>query len=155
MCDTILKRYKRRPREMIQYCFADFVSWFDTSFEKRKKSNTCLDTENELPEDEYTCELEDDILGIEEKDSDVVQENLSCKREIFEFKDEKTQKVIRYHISLNENKEGHYRQMIMLFTKWRNEKVDLLHDCSSYEDSYLKMRNVIEATKTRYMKIGS
>lgn len=45
--------------------------------------------------------------------------------------------------------------MIMLFTKWRNEKVDLLHDCSSYEDSYLKMRNVIEATKTRYMKIGS
>lgn len=65
------------------------------------------------------------------------------------------QKVIRYHISLNENKKGHYRQMIMVFTKWRNEKVDLLHDCSSYEDSYLKMRNVIEATKTRYMKIGS
>lgn len=51
--------------------------------------------------------------------------------------------------------EGHYRQMIMLFTKWRNEKVDLLHGCSSYEESYLKMRNVIEATKTRYMKIWS
>lgn len=41
-----------------------------------------------MPEDEYTCELEDDILGMEE-DSDVVQENLSCEREIFEFKDEK------------------------------------------------------------------
>lgn len=65
------------------------------------------------------------------------------------------QKVIRYHISLNKNKEGHYRQMIMLFTKWRNEKVDFLYGCSSYEDSYLKMRSVIEATKTRYMKIGS
>lgn len=50
---------------MIQYCYADFVSWFDTSFEKRY---TCLDTENELPEDEYTCELEDDILGMEEED---------------------------------------------------------------------------------------
>lgn len=24
----------RRPRTMIQYCYADFVSWFDTSFEK-------------------------------------------------------------------------------------------------------------------------
>lgn len=44
----------RRPREMIQYCYADFASWFDTSFEKCKKSNTCLDIENELPEDEYT-----------------------------------------------------------------------------------------------------
>lgn len=160
--DTILKRYIRRPREMIQYCYADFVSWFDTSFEKRKKSNTCLDTENELPEHEYTCELEDDILGMEEEDSDVVQDYLSCEREIYEFKDgtvmrkRKKQKVIRYHnISLNENKEEHYRQMIMLFTKWRYEKVDLLHCCSSYEESYLKMRNVIEATKTRYIKIGS
>lgn len=85
--DTILKRYIRRPREMIQYCYADFVSWFDTSFEKCKKSNTCLDTENELPKDEYTCELEDDILSMEEEDSDVVQENLSCGRGIFEFKD--------------------------------------------------------------------
>lgn len=47
--DTILKRYIRRPREIIQYCYADFVSWFDTSFEQYKKSNTCLDTENELP----------------------------------------------------------------------------------------------------------
>lgn len=128
--DNILNRYKRRPREIIQYCYADFVSWFDTTFEKCKKSNTCFDTENELPEDEYTCELEDDILGMEEEDSDVVQENLSCEREIFEFKDgtvmrkRKKQKVIRYHnISLNENKEGHYRQMIMLVTKWRNEKI--------------------------------
>lgn len=85
--DTILKRYIRRPREIIQYCYADFVSWFDTSFEQYKKSNTCLDTENELPEDEYKCELEDDNLGMEEEDSDVVQKNLSCEREIFEFKD--------------------------------------------------------------------
>lgn len=117
-----------------------------------------------MPEDEYTCELEDDILGLEEEDSDVVQKNLSCEREIFEFKDgtvmrkreKKNQKVIRYHnISLNENKEGHYRQMSMLFTKWRNEKVELLHGCSSYEESYIKMRKLIEATKTRYMKIGS
>lgn len=45
--------------------------------------------------------------------------------------------------------------MIMLFSKWRNVKVELLQGCSSYEESYLKMRNVIEATKTRYMKIGS
>lgn len=77
----------RRPREMIQYCYADFASWFDTSFEKCKKSNTCLDIQNELPEDEYTCDLEDDIPGLEEEDSDAVQDNLSCDREIFEFKD--------------------------------------------------------------------
>lgn len=35
--DNILKRFIRRPRKVIQYCYADFVSWFDTSFEKCKK----------------------------------------------------------------------------------------------------------------------
>lgn len=32
-------------------------------------------------------------------------------------------------LCVNKDKEGHYRQMIMLFTKWRNEKVNLLHGC--------------------------
>lgn len=77
----------RHHREMIQYCYAGFVSWFDTSFEKCK-SNTCLDIENEL--DEYTCDLEDDIPGLEEEDSGVLQENLSCEREIFEYLNSRT-----------------------------------------------------------------
>lgn len=34
-----------------------------------------------------THDLEDDIPGLEEEDSDAVQDNLSCDREIFEFKD--------------------------------------------------------------------
>lgn len=38
-------------------------------------------------EDEYICELEDDIFGMEEEDLNVVKENLLCEREIFEFKD--------------------------------------------------------------------
>lgn len=83
--DNILKRYMRRPREMRTVMLICVM--VDTSFEKCKTSNTCLDIESELPEDEYTCELEDDIPGLEEEDSDVVQENLSCEREIFEFKD--------------------------------------------------------------------
>lgn len=63
------------------------MTWFDTSFEKYKKSNTCLDIENKLPEDKHTFDLEDDIPGLEEEDVDVVQENLSCERKIVEFKD--------------------------------------------------------------------
>lgn len=42
----------------------------------------------------------------------------------------------------------------MLFIKWRNEKVDFLYGCLLYEENYLKMRNVIEVIKIRYMKIG-
>lgn len=44
--------------------------------------------------------------------------------------------------------------MIMLVIKWRNEKNYFLYGCLLYEESYLKMRNVIEVIKIRYMKIG-
>lgn len=46
--------------------------WFDIIFEKCKKLNICFDIENELLEDEYICELEDDIFGMVEEDFDVV-----------------------------------------------------------------------------------
>lgn len=65
MCDIILKCYIRCLRKMIQYCYVDFVLWFDIFFEK---CNICFDIENELLEDEYICELEDDIFGMEEED---------------------------------------------------------------------------------------
>lgn len=71
-------------------------------------------------------------------------------------KQTKNQKGIRYHnISLIEDKEGHYRQMVILFTKCRDEKVGLMLCCSSYEESYNKVRNVIEPTKASCMKIPS
>lgn len=71
-------------------------------------------------------------------------------------KQTKNQNGIRYHnISLIEDKEGHYRQMVILFTKCRDEKVGLMLCCSSYEESYNKVRNVIEPTKASCMKIPS
>lgn len=58
--------------------------------------------------------------------------NIQDKHVVFEFRDgtimkkRKKQKVLRYHnITLNADKEGHYRQLLMLFTKWRKEEVDL------------------------------
>ena len=30
--------------------------------------------------------------------------------------------------------EKHYRELIMLFTAWRNEKTDLIGNCSSYQE---------------------
>lgn len=42
------------------------------------------------------------------------------------------QKVLRDNkVSENENKVEHYRQLLMLFTSWRNEKCDLMNKCNS------------------------
>ena len=33
--------------------------------------------------------------------------------------------------------EKHFRELIMLFTPWRNEETDLLANCSSYDERFL------------------
>ena len=40
--------------------------------------------------------------------------------------------------------EKHYRELIMLFTSWRNETTDLIKQYSSYEQHYLQVKNIID-----------
>ena len=154
--DNVLKRYHRRPHQMNKYCYADFVSWFDTSFGKSGSENVRpKPSADELPEEDYSLDLQDDVVNALEQESDLIESNQT----LYEFKDgtimkkRKKQKVIRYQpIALNADREGHYRQLVMLFTAWRNEEVDLFHTCQTYEESYMKMKNVIDTKKCNYEK---
>lgn len=40
--------------------------------------------------------------------------------------------------------EKHYRELIMLFTPWRNEQTDLLGTFSSYQECYRVLSKMIE-----------
>lgn len=111
--NSVLKRGKRRPEKMNDCIHADFVAWFDTLYSTQlKKSSSDV---NELPEDD------------DEKNDDSMSECESEEEhnsEIIEFRDgtlmRKRQKVLRYNkVSENENKDEHYRQLLMLFTSWR------------------------------------
>ena len=153
--DSVIKRYKRRPVAMSKYCYADFVSWFETSY-KRSKNVNVQNPQSELPEVEYSCDLVDHALP---SDEDVVDDD-SYEKE-YEFRDgtimrlRKKQKVLRYHkVSVNVDKEEHYRQQLMLFTAWRNEETDLLHGFETFEESYTEMKNHIDVVRCKYEKIS-
>ena len=47
--------------------------------------------------------------------------------------------------------EKHYRELVMLFTPWRNEETDLLSSFSSYFERYLVLKDVIEEQKKNSM----
>ena len=108
--DSALKRYKRRPREMNKYCYADFVSWFEPVF-LSKKGKQMKSVDSELPEDDYSHD------PLDEEDGE--SENLDAfSYNVFEMKDgtvlhkRRKQKVLRYHkASLNDNTEEYYRQI--------------------------------------------
>ena len=46
--------------------------------------------------------------------------------------------------------EKHYRELLMLFTPWRNEETDLLGNFASYEDRCMVLSNVIKEQKKQY-----
>lgn len=46
--------------------------------------------------------------------------------------------------------ENHYRELIMLFTPWRNEETDIIGVCSSYKERYMLLSNVISKQMEQY-----
>ena len=46
--------------------------------------------------------------------------------------------------------EKHYRELIMLFTLWRNEQTDLLHTFSSYQERYRVLYKMTEKQMKLY-----
>ena len=46
--------------------------------------------------------------------------------------------------------EKHCRELIMLFTSWRNENTDLIGNCSSYQEHYLLLKTKIHEQMKQY-----
>ena len=60
-------------------------------------------------------------------------------------------RIIR-NVCFNKNvdSEKHYRELIMLFTSWRDEMSDLLKNYSSYQEHYLQVKNIIDEQMKLY-----
>ena len=63
----------------------------------------------------------------------------------------KKPKIIR-SVRFNETKdpENYYREKIMLYTPWRNEKKDLLKDFQTYQDRFKTIKDLIEKNSKEY-----
>ena len=74
-----------------------------------------------------------------------------------EFKCQKNKKRSKARIirSIGFNKMAdpeniYYRELIMLFTSWRNENIDLIGNCSSYQEHYLLLKGQIDEQMKLY-----
>lgn len=146
--DNWIKRYQRRPKVLLNFCLADFVSKFDVILapkERRHIQNGLL-IEDELDErNDDDCEAEIDVEDH--------AESLNQKKE-FPMKDgsvlrlRETRKIIRYvHYNKEQDPENFYREQLMLFYPWRNEEKDLKGSENTFEANYLQHEEVIQTNK--------
>lgn len=50
--------------------------------------------------------------------------------------------------------EKHYRELIMLFISWRNEQIDLLGNCSTFEERFSHLKDEISTQMSQYAIFG-
>ena len=124
----LLKRYVERPECMQNVTLADWAAWYDSCGQKcYRKTNEKTDfddlpieNEDELNDDEIFNDTSDVIPTISKS-----------------IKKRSQARIIR---SVWFNREGqsekHFRELLMLFTPWRNEVTDLLKNYSSYQEHY-------------------
>ena len=145
--DSILKRYKRRPKIMDNLCYADFATWYDLCPGRKKLTN--IPQIEDLPEIDYEHDKEDELepCGSEFYESTVT---FPCGTRV---RKRSRQKVMYTHItSINHDREDHFRQKLMLYTPWRDEVKDLLNVYSTYEQSFYAQKNELVLRQKQYEK---
>ena len=112
-----------------------------------KQSNE-LDVDNLLSE---TCN-DDNCNDDDDDDDDDGDDDKSNKKVILAKTKKRTKaRIIRScWFSKEAEPEKYYRELIIIFTSWRNEETDLIGACSSYQQSYMLLFNAVEKQMKQY-----
>ena len=142
---NIFERYAKRPKQLERWCLADYASQLEVKYPE-KQTPEVLEEVND-----------DDVQSSGDEESD--------KKEFSEHKTVVTLKngivirrrshalVIRYvHYSAKADPENYYREKLLLFMPWRDERVDLLNGKTSYKTHYEEKRFMVDMKVKQYEK---
>ena len=130
--NSLLDRYAARPNDLANMCLSEFAAFYTTG-----GSDGPDDAVDHLPD------VPDDIAGIEYAGA------ITLKNGLGKMKRRKRQCVIRFHKEKKEEDEK-YRCLLMLYFPWQDESVDLKGNFLTYQDHYLKVRNIVLANEAKF-----
>jgi endonuclease/exonuclease/phosphatase (EEP) superfamily protein YafD len=152
--DNVIKRYQRRPRQLQNWCLADFVAWLNCKNEIneqktiKQSADSKLLTDDFLTENDFNDNVDDDVS---EKD-EILHEGheYEMRGGIILVKRNKPRIIRSVRFNKNKDPENYCREQIMLYTPWRNEKKDLLKYFQTYQDRFQDVKDVIEKNRKQY-----
>ncbi|VDI64134.1 Hypothetical predicted protein [Mytilus galloprovincialis] len=144
--DNDIKRYSRRPKQLENWCLADYVSQLELQYPKTSESSD--DHETEQQENESESENEEANADVIEEINNKIDITLKNGIRIYQ---RKTLKVIRYvKYNYKTDSENFYRERLMLFYPWRNELSDLQCGHETFEKMYLTVARLLEKKAKQY-----
>ena len=149
---NIIKRYSQRPRQLQNWCLADYTSLLNIEYPK--ETNT-FDVD-ECNDDQTGLLTSNNFESDSNSDNELNSENTKHFRKL-EFKNGMTIKkrrnarVILYVRFNKENDpENFYRERLLLFLPWKNEMLDLKMNHATYEDAYIANKQHIDSKRAEY-----
>ena len=137
----LIKRYTKRSHKLEHLTLADWAAWCDLGDSAFIKQANTLDTDDLLVETAFNDNQNDDDL--ETAKIDVSRPTNVKKRN-------KARIIRSCWLNKEAELEKYYRELIMLFTSWRNEEVDLISSCASYQSRYQQLCHSIKEKMKEY-----
>lgn len=130
--NNIVRLYQQRLKDIENMCLSDFVSKFFVKY-KAKKTEYEAQINDHLPETECIEDTPDDIMCSLE---DVVLQHSYVLKNGTEIVLRKKPYILRWvHFDIETDSEKFYRELLMLFTYWRNKEKDLIKNFGSFEET--------------------
>ena len=140
----LLKQYAERPASLQNVTLADWAAWYDSSKHYKKKSKT-----TQIDLDNYPTES---LIDDETNDDDFCDNGMTHKSKAKSgIKKRINSRVIRsVWFNREAQPEKHNRELLMLFTPWRNEETDLISHYFSFQEHYLARHDEINEQMKQY-----
>jgi hypothetical protein len=139
----LLKRYTERPKCVQNVTLADWAAWYDSCDQQRYTKKSAKSDIDQLPFESIDNETNDD---------DIYDQSPSINNSHKHTIKKRSQARIVRSVWFNKDidPEKHYRELIMLFTSWRNEEKNLIKHFSSYKDHYMACCEQINQQMKQY-----
>ena len=135
---SLIKRYSKRPAKLENLTLADWAAWYDNTGKTYVKQTDELDFDG-LPLESFVDDNQNDD-DCDLKDSSKVKTKKRAKARI----------IRSVWFNKESDPEKHYRELLMLFTSWRNEETDFLGNCSSYQERCTQLQFMIKEQMKQY-----
>jgi hypothetical protein len=150
--NNVIKRYASRPKQLKNWCLADYASKIDIKFPTEKLKNEYADYVDNVDDDDDEGKHSDDEENMVNNEENNINSRIKITLQngitLTERKTARVLRYVRYRKSLDQ--ENHYRELLMLFLPWRNEEKDLLGDFDTYTEHYENRKHDIDQKRQEY-----
>ena len=146
----LITRYEERPENLENTCLADFACWYT---ENKAVSSLRLRKTTLVSGDGYLKENSPSVASESQNDDDEHRATGEEKQTDLhqEYRKRSVPRILRTcRFNKEKEEEKHYRELLMLYTTWRQENVDLIGTATSYKNRYFEIKDIVEGVRCEY-----